>query len=107
MLPSSLVDQKDGQPFRSVGSKHQDTLDVPRPRRAGDERHEGGQVFPVALLHVLEGGGEVGNHLRGPRDDDMMRREDGERAATGALDGDHDAACLGDKNLATGDSGIA
>jgi hypothetical protein len=37
----------------------------------------------------------------------MMRREDREGAAAGALDGDHDASCLGDKDLATGDAGIA
>jgi hypothetical protein len=90
-----------------VGTEYKDALDVTGAGWTGDETQEGGKLFPVLLLHMLEGGGEVGNHLRGSGYYHVMGRQDGERAASCALDRNHDAAGLGDKNIAASDAGIA
>ena len=48
-----------------------------------------------------------GDHLAALRDDDVVRRQHGERATAGALRGDEDAAGLRDEGIAAGDGGVA
>ena len=58
-------------------------------------------------MDKCEGGGEVGYELFAASQDDVVRGEDAEGAASGALAGDEDAAGLGNEGVAGADSSIA
>ena len=82
-------------------AEDQDALDVAGAAGAGDEADEAGIVSGVLLLEQGEGRGQIGDELIPAREDDVMRRQDGKRAAAGAAGGDEDAAGLGDEGVAS------
>ena len=81
----NLRQQEDRQLFGAMCAQNQDALDVAGAAGAGDEREKARPVRRVELADDLERGGEIGYHLVAPRDDDVMRGQDGKRAAAGTL----------------------
>ena len=66
-----------------------------------------GQLGAYRSPDQLVGRGEIGHELPAPRDDNVMRRQNGERAAPGTAATDHDAAGLGHQRVAAGDARVA
>lgn len=88
-------------------AEDQDAFDVAGSAGSRDKGQHAGHLVAMAGLGQGEGGAEIGDNLRGFRDDDVDVGEDGKGAATGGRTGDEDGAELSNNRLAGGDTGIA
>ena len=65
-------------------AEDEDALDVAGAAGAGDEGEEAGPVRGVKFADQLKRGGEIRNNLAALRDDDVVRRQHGKGASSGA-----------------------
>ena len=102
-----LGKQKDREFFWAMRAENEDALDVAGAAGAGDKGQEAGPMGSIKFADQLKRGSEIGDDLAAPGDDDVMRRQYGKGAASGARVGDQDASGLRDEGVAAGDGGVA
>ncbi len=88
-------------------AEDKNALDVARAAGAGDEGNHARIIAGVFLFQQFKRGGQIGHQLFAPRDDDMMRRQHGQRPSAGAAARHQHAAGLRDERVAFGDAGVA
>lgn len=60
----ATLPQQDRQLLRTMGTEHEDALNVPGATGAGDESHETRPGAAVALMEQLVGSGQISEQLR-------------------------------------------
>src|ERR1019366_5236894 len=90
---------KNRQLLWPVRAEDEDALNVARAAGAGDEGNHARKIRRVFLLQAGKRGGQVGHKLFSPRDDDVMRRQHGQRASGRAAPRHHHAPRVGDERI--------
>jgi hypothetical protein len=88
-------------------AQHQDALDIAGTAGAADEGKKARPFVVEFFPDALQGGGQIGNHLASPRQHDVMRRQNGQRAAAGAGRRHQHAPGLRHQRLAFRQRGVA
>ena len=103
-----MLVEDDGEFFGTMGTEHEDALDVSGAARTSDEGdHAGPTNWTVSMVKQFVSSWEIGHKLIQAGDDDMMRRQDGQGAATTGAGGEEHGSGLSDNGITPADTSIA